>query len=287
MDYKNGKWAKQILDSRNEEGMWGIFHTLSQPVGNKAITTEQAIRRLRILGFTKDDEPIQVVLERMCLCVSGQKKIDDYYEKTHDWPLFEKLMLSAWIRLFDPENEIAVNVARQWAFIAEKAFRSGQYNKQDDIEAFTEQFGRAPKSGFETGFGMFYHAALLQGVLTPETESLLLDYYLTRPEGIYYIYDKCLSVLPEVFASKKASHYLAAVEILAGYRRAGEKLGFVAEWLEANKNEQGKWDMRPGVKDGVYFPLSDSWRSQDCRIADCTERINNLLRKISGVDNSK
>lgn len=81
MDYRSGKWAKEILDSRNEEGMWGNFHTLAQPVRNKAITTEQAIRRLRILGFTKEDEAVQAVLERMCLCVSGEKKIDDYYEK--------------------------------------------------------------------------------------------------------------------------------------------------------------------------------------------------------------
>lgn len=62
MDHKNGKWAKEILDSRNTEGMWGIFHTLSQPVKNKPITTEQTIRRLRILGFAKDDAPIQAVL---------------------------------------------------------------------------------------------------------------------------------------------------------------------------------------------------------------------------------
>ena len=29
MDYRSGKWAKEILDSRNEEGMWGNFHTLA------------------------------------------------------------------------------------------------------------------------------------------------------------------------------------------------------------------------------------------------------------------
>lgn len=280
MNYKNGKWAQQILDNRNDEGMWGIFHTLSQPVSNKPITTEQAIRRLRILGFTKDDAPIQVVLERMCQCVSGGKKIDDYSEKKHDWPLFEKLMLSAWIRLFDPENEIAVNVARQWAFIAEKAFSSGQYNQNDDIEAFTLQFGRKPKSGFETGFGMFYHAVLLQGVLTPATESLLLEYYLSKADGIYYIYDKRLNVLPDIFASKKTSCYLAAIELLSGYQQAREKLGFVAEWLDSNKNAEGQWDLGASVKDGVYFPLSDSWRNQECRMADCTDRISNILQRI-------
>ena len=234
---KEGKWAKQILACRNDEGMWGNFHTLSQPVGNKAITTEQAIRRLRILGYTKEDEPIRVVLERMCQCVRGERKIDNYYEKTHDWPLFERLMMSAWIRIFEPENETALKVAGQWAFIVEKAFAGGEYNKSEEIEAFTLQFGRKPKprSGFETGFGMFYHAVLLRGVLKPATESLLLDYYLARSQGIYYIYDKCLSTLPEKFDTKRTSHYLAAVELLAEYERAGEKLGFVAEWLDSNR----------------------------------------------------
>ncbi len=281
MTHKNGKWAKQILDCRNEEGLWGNFHTLSRPVGNKAITTEQAIRRLRILGFTKEDEPIRAALERMCLCVSGRKKIDDYSEKTHDWPLFEKLMLSAWIRLFDPENEIALAVAKQWAFIAEKAFSGGQYNIEADREAFALQFGRKPKSAFETGFGMFYHAVLLQGVLSPGTEGLLLDYYLTRQGGIYYIYEKCLSELPETFASKNTSRYLAAVETLYGYRQAREKLGFVVEWLVSNQDECGSWDLGAGAKDGVYFPLSDSWRKPESRIADCTERINRILQKIA------
>lgn len=287
MEHKDGKWARQILDSRNDEGMWGDFHALSRPVGNKPITTEQAIRRLRILGFTKEDEPVRRVLERMCQCVSGERKIDGYYEKTHDWALFEKLMLSAWIRLFDPENETALGVARQWAAIAERAFASGRYDRDDDAAAFAAQFGRSPKSGFETGFGMFYHAALLQGVLTPETESRLLDYYIARPEGIYYIYDKPLYVLPEMFASRAASCYLAAIEVLADYRQAGEKLRFVVRWLDENRDEQGQWDLGAGVKDGVYFPLSDSWRKEACRKSDCTERILKILEKLRNGDKAE
>ncbi len=281
MNHKNGKWASQILESRNSEWMWGVFHSLSLTADKKALKTEQAIRRLRILGFTKEDEAIQIVLERMCQCVSGKRKIDDYFEKKHDWPLFEKLMLSAWIRLFEPENEIAMGVAGQWAFIAERAFSSGKYNENDDIRAFCEQFGRKPKSVFETGFGMFYHVVLLQGVLSSATESLLLDYYISRPEGIYYIYDKCLGNLPEKFASRETSYYLAAVEALADYQQAREKLKFVAKWLIANRNENGKWDLGANVKDGVYFPLSDSWRKQEFRISDCTERISSLLQKIT------
>lgn len=281
MSYKTGKWAKQILDIRNNDGMWGNFHTLSKPVNNKSITTEQAIRRLRILGYTKEDEPIKIVLERMCLCVSGKQKIDNYSEKTHDWVLFEKLMLSAWIRLFDTENKISLDIAKQWAVIAEQAFSSGQYNKNDDIEAFAAQFGRKPKSSFETGFGMFYHVALLQGVLTPKTESLLLDYYVSRPGGIYYIYENPINILPEAFASKKTSKYLAAIELLLNYNQAKDKLQFITEWLNSNKDENGQWDLGATAKDGVYFPLSDSWRNQAYRKSDCTERITNILQKLT------
>ena len=114
--YKTGKWAKQILAQRREDGLWGNFHTLSCPVPGKNYTTEQAMR------------------------------------------------------IFEPQNETALEVAYQWAQIAEKAFSSGSYNREDDISAFVQWKGRKPKSGFETGFGMFYHAALLVGVLPPKIE---------------------------------------------------------------------------------------------------------------------
>lgn len=91
--YKDGKWAKQILAMRQSDGLWGNFHTLSRPVPGKNYTTEQAIRRLWFLGFTADDKVIQIVLDRMEQCLRGQRAIDNYSEKKHDWPLFEKLML--------------------------------------------------------------------------------------------------------------------------------------------------------------------------------------------------
>lgn len=36
----------------------------------------------------------------------------------HVYENFEKLMLSAWIRIFEPENEIAVHITKQWAWIS-------------------------------------------------------------------------------------------------------------------------------------------------------------------------
>lgn len=74
---------------------------------------------------------------------------------------------------------------------------------------------------------------------------------------------------------------MAAIEALADYKQAREKLGFVADWLVSNQNEDGSWDLGAGVKDGIYFPLSDSWRRREVRISDCTERIGRLLQKIT------
>ena len=79
--YKTGKWAKQILAQRREDGLWGNFHALSCPVPGKSYTTEQAIRRLYYLGYTVDDEVIQTALRRMEQCVKGELPIDDYSEK--------------------------------------------------------------------------------------------------------------------------------------------------------------------------------------------------------------
>lgn len=54
----------------------------------------------------------------------------------------------------------------------------------------------------------------------------------------------------------------------------------MVEWLNNNREPEGRWDMGTTVKDGIKFPLSDSWRSKDLRIKDCTYRISKLIKKM-------
>jgi hypothetical protein len=44
------KWVQKILELQHEDGSWGFFHSLSQPTKEQPMTTEQALRRLQILG---------------------------------------------------------------------------------------------------------------------------------------------------------------------------------------------------------------------------------------------
>lgn len=111
-NYKNGKWAEEIISLQNSDGTWGnIFHSLCLPNKHYPLTTEQALRRLKILGFTIKDAPIRKAVDCMTACLRGERKLDDYSEKSHNWKLFTKLMLSAWVRIFEPDNETALNFA--------------------------------------------------------------------------------------------------------------------------------------------------------------------------------
>ncbi len=281
-DYKTGKWATEIISLQNSDGTWGnMFHSLCPPNKRYPLTTEQALHRLKILGFNIKDAPICKTIDCITACLRGERKIDDYSEKSHDWQLFTKLMLSTWVRIFEPDNEMTLRFAKQWANVISKAFESGTYNAVAYTEAYISEFNSKPKGSRERDFADFYHLNLLKGVLSPDIESSMLDYVISKTNGIYYIYDKPITELPKVFKSKEASRYLEAIEILSGYKSAKKKLGFVVDWLEDNKDENGKWDLGVQAKDNLHFPLSDSWRSSSDRIKDCTYKIDKIITNIS------
>ncbi len=72
MDHRNGRWARQLLALQNEDGTWGsTFHTLTAADRGRTVTTEQALRRLKALGFTLEDGPIRRAVDTMTACLRG------------------------------------------------------------------------------------------------------------------------------------------------------------------------------------------------------------------------
>lgn len=276
--HRDGKWAREILSLQEPDGKWGSFHSLSS--SRKSMTTEQALRRLERLGFTIEDECIQKAILYMTDCLEGRNHIPDPREKLHDWDIFTSLMLSAWIRRFTPDCPAANRTAADWTQVISHAFASGEYSHDRYLSAYREIFSMKPSGGRLVDFVSFYPLSLMKGCLPPETEDALVRYVLNHEPGIYYIYEKKLSLLPAVFESREASRYLAAAELLAEYPGGHRRLFFLSDWLNAHRSESG-WDMGPAANDKVYLPLSDSWRSEKIRRADCTERISALLMKIA------
>ncbi len=279
--FSHGKWAEIIIALQHEDGSWGHFHTLSKPTKQQPMTTEQALRRLGILGLTKEDEPIHRAMKYMESCLTNTEPTV-FHEKKHDSKTYGDLMLAAWLTLFDRNNELALTVSRKWANIISSAFESGEYKHDKYVKAYESEIGIKlnPKAGCLANFVVFYQLSILPGLLSANTELAMLDYVISHNSGIGYIYDKPLNILPEVFASRKASRYIAALEILSDYTYAPEKLGFASRWILENRSDEGLWDMGAEAKDDIYFPLSDSWRNAEVRKHDCAYRIKNLLGKI-------
>lgn len=283
-DHKNSKWAHDILSKQKEDGSWGFYHSLGQAERKKhQVTTEQALRRLQILGYTYEDVPIRKAVDYLHACLKGKRQIPDRREKVLNWDDFTELMFSTWIRRFTLEDNLANKTAAKWAEILGEAFANGTYSHQKYTDAYTRLMGLIPRGGRLIGFVSFYPVSLLANILKPRTELMMFDYLLKHETGIYYLYDSCLSSPPEVFKSKEASRYLGAIELLSEYNNPAckERLGFVVDWLNRNREPEGLWDLGLTVKDGIYLPLSDSWRSSETRKMDCTARIQKLINRIS------
>ena len=279
MDHRQGKWACTILAAQHEDGTWGVgFHSMAQPT-RAPLTTEQALRRLHALGFSGQDEPIRRIVDTMAACLRGERKIDAYWERGIDWAIYEPLMLAAWIRRFAPEQPDALALARRWAKVAEAGFSTGKYDESAWNDAYEAEFCRKERHPQPIGFTALYHGMLLPGMLSPNAESAMVRHVLEH--GMYYVYARPLIHPPAAFASKETSYWLAALEILAEYSCARDALSFAAAYLYLNIGTDGQWDLGVKANDKVYLPLSDSWRTEAARRADCTERIRCFLDKIT------
>lgn len=57
---RKSKVAEDIIRLQNDDGTWGnSFHSLGIPRRKHFLTTEQALRRLKVLGFIMEDDPIK------------------------------------------------------------------------------------------------------------------------------------------------------------------------------------------------------------------------------------
>ena len=277
----SAKWIDQIVRLQQPDGSWGCLHSLSRPTKECPITTEQALRRLWVLGLTGEDAPIQRALAYMRGVLAHRIAPPDRREKGLNWDFFEQMILATWIRRFLPRDEQAQAIAALWAGILQSAFAGGTLDPQAYEAAYRQRIPRLHAQERLIGIPQFYMVTLLWEMLDRDTECAFVDYLIHHPGGIYYIYNDRVAEVPPRFDSPRAGSYITALECLSGYRCAPEKLRFAVDWLLSHQREGG-WDLGASAKDGIYFPTSDSWRTAALRQKDCTERITRLLRAIVG-----
>jgi hypothetical protein len=284
----NSKWVKQILDLQHKDGSWGCFHTLSNPTKAQPMTTEQALRRLRVLELTKDDEPIRRAVAYMERLLTEETPDPDRIEKSPNWAINRPRIIAAGILRFDRTNIIALEIAKRWVSVMEQACANGTVDFDVYLTSYLHEFDiplmkNADKSKKQCGNDIcnYYPAVMYACLLTARAENAWLDYLLQYHGGMYYVYENPLNIVPAEFTSRQTSYWLAALEVIADYRLVPEKLGFAVHYLMQNQFSSGVWDLGQQAKDGIYLPLSDSWRKTEDRQRDCTVRIQKLLVKLT------
>lgn len=273
------KWVNDIIQLQWEDGSWGQFHSMSQ-FSQSPITTEQALSRLLILGLDKNDEVIQKALIYMKKYLLEELELRDRKEKKHDWNMLTRLFVATWILKIDSSNDLAKEIAKDWAKIITHAFSGNKYNHNAYKEAYYE-IHKSPKEKHMWGFENFYLVSILIGMLSSDIELKFFDYLINSQNGIYYIYDRCPKEPPSSFCSKITRRYINAHELLSNYTCAKLKLQYFSEWITSNISEDGLWDMGQFVKDKMQFPLSNSWREPINRKIDCTVTVQRILSKLN------
>ena len=269
----------KITGLQFDDGSWDTFHTLSS--GSKTgITTENAIRRLIILGLGKGDAPVEKAFAYLERYLKKETDYRDGKEKLTDWNEINELFTAAWMLEIDDESLIAGKIADRWAELISQCFSSGSFYFPNYAKAFERIFDVKPGKRV-WDIESFHLAAVMKGRLTADTEERFIDYMLTNDKGMYYVSGRdALAKLPQNFQSRETSRFLYAHTVLSRYQSYKKKCAYVVDWLLENRVEDGMWDFGARANDGVFLPYSESWRNPLNRKIDSTLAVLKCLRNM-------
>lgn len=264
---------KYLESIQNSNGDFGSFHSMSS---NSSITTEKALRRFLFLGLDINYPIVKRCLDYVKRCLYKEIYIPDRREKVINWDVFEELMFSSWLNIFNVKDEKLTSTKMQWKRVIENSVVDNKFNYDEYKKQYRSTFGSLGKR--EISPSNFYMVTLLKGVLTPDISNTYFKYIMEK--GIYYIYDKNLYEVPACFDSFKTINYLIAIKLIASFAESSDDLNFIKNWLYKNMSSEGKWIMMKVKPDGVIFPRSENWRKKENKLADINFFINEIISDV-------
>ncbi|HHU81309.1 MAG TPA: hypothetical protein GXZ35_08325 [Acholeplasmataceae bacterium] len=258
-----------LASIQNIDGGFGRFHSMSS---DRSITTEKALRRFWLLNLNKDNPIVNKCLNYVKKCLYKEIIIPDRREKVINWDVFEELMFSCWLNLFQIEDEKVSSIKQKWKDSIEQSVIDNKFDYTEYKKQYRLIFGNQGLR--EISPSNFYVVSLLTNTLCPPVKRAYFKFVMEK--GIYYIYNNNLYELPLIFDSKNTIYYLLAIKFIAPFSKEND-LNFVKEWLDNNRTSKEMWEM-PNLKpDGIVFPTSENWRRSDNKISDINTFINDVF----------
>ncbi len=263
------------------DGGWGAFHSRSTFSKQKIPSTEVGVERAVALGL----DPFHPILSKASAYIldvmQGRRAFPDYHEKNDRWQTGMRLFLASTLSLICPEHPILNADRTLWIEIARRAFRSGRYSAEDEIDAHAELTGATVKDTYLVLRSRYQLNILgsLRRSLPTELEVALLRWLWEKPDGIGYLTVPLSGAPPR--KTGPFDRWLASLELLARLFPVWVQFARPSiEWLWEQRNAQGYWDFGPRPSSIACLPLSDNWRARRDRQFDWTTRVLILLRRF-------
>jgi hypothetical protein len=284
---QGSKWIALLQNSQCPDGTWGRFHTQDTRVKQPFVTTEAAITTALDSGLDQHSPILQKVQGVLVEYVDGKISWPDPPEK-HDnplvWYVWVRHYSAAVLSKINPRHPSLDEFWNIWAEAVKASFHSGIYDRQSEIETLNSLLKCRMKNPvpFHTKYPLLILSAT-DRQLPGNLERMLLDFVVHAPMGIYYVYDKAISMQPAIL-SKGFWGWFRAHQLLSRFPLWKQLAQDALNGLWAQRTLQGFWDLGSKVYRKPYssFPLSKTWRHSENRMIDCSVEILGLLSR--GLD---
>ena len=280
-----------LADAQQADGSWGRLLQTSLTTGrhdaraavrrtSKAVnSTDSALLRAFSLGMNHRHPAIVraiTYLERL-LSDSAVEPEQNTSIQVND--VERRIRVAGQLRLFDENNPLALQVADRWIQLIMAAFENGAFDELRYRVVFEQIFGQPAAHDSNLAFSGPV-LMLLRGLLPYPVEESYISHIIEEERGIAGVHHHALHHLPLDFPSMETTRFLTALDLLAFYPSAGRFLEDAKTWLWEQLNPAGRWDLGKTGHDGVYLPMSSSWRRPFDREVDSTVRLLLILQRM-------
>jgi len=296
MKLSTNRWVQELEHEQWSDGSWGRFHTEDTKAKQKIATTETGVNRALALGLDASHPILLRTMDYITRILNGTLEWRDHREVS--WGMnwvnsAVQLISAATLAQIQPDLPILEKVWNLWYAIVCRAFPSGKYDREQEIQAHLElleirSLSKYAKDRIREGKALTtfnkYHIMLLgshAGRFPRQLETAYLSRIWNQDDGIGYL-GVPLMIPPAQLFSKKRHHpdnWLTSIELLTPFPSWRQLARDAVGWLWQQRNERGFWNLGPRPSRSTSFPLSDNWRKKAAREFDWTTSILTLLRK--------
>lgn len=278
--------ARQCLDNHRhiialaeeqwEDGGWGRLHSKDYNTKQKIGTTEVGVTRAIHLGLDRD-HPILQKASQYLLSVLETGECRDRPEKNDRWETGVRLIAASTLAEIIPRHTALDEVWALWLEIIKRAFASGDYDEDAEVQAHKELTGASVRGSYLTLKNKYTLGLMSSRVseIPPSVEKALVQFIWNLDKGIRYL-NVGVSFLPAMKPGL-IDRWFASHELLSRFPAWRNLAGDVVEWLWGMCTE-GWWDFGPKSPTSEVMPLSVNWRQGSARQIDWTTRTLLLLR---------